>query len=55
MSNLSEELIVDQYKRGLVDVSILAEFLIKKFKQDRNSIDIQQCQFIIEYLLLKES
>lgn len=43
--------IEEMYKKGLVEISSIIEPLIENFKIDRCSIDIQQCQLVIDYLI----
>lgn len=48
---MNEEEIADMYNKGIVHISTLVEALIDNFKKDKTSVDIQQCQLIIDYLL----
>lgn len=48
---MSEEEIIEMYNKSYIEIAPIIENLIDKFKQDRNIIDIQQCQLIIHYLL----
>ena len=48
---MSEEEIIKMYDKGIVEIAPIMEKLIENFKQDKNIIDIQQCQLIIHYLL----
>lgn len=43
--------IEEMYEKGLVEISSIIEPLIENFKIDRCSIDIQQCQLVIDYLI----
>ena len=43
--------IEEMYGKGLVEISSIIEPLIENFKIDRCSIDIQQCQLVIDYLI----
>ena len=50
---MSEEEITKMYDKGIAEIAPIMEKLIENFKQDRNIIDIQQCQLIIHYLLVE--
>jgi len=43
--------IEEMYEKGLVEISSIIEPLIENFKIDRCSIDIQQSQLVIDYLI----
>lgn len=40
-----------QYKENKVQVLPILEGLVKQFKQDKTSLDIQQLQLVTEYLI----
>ena len=48
---MNNEEIEKMYEKGIVSLSKILEPLIEKFIQDKNSVDIQQCQLIIHYLI----
>ena len=50
---MSEEEIKKQYANGSVNADEVIKSLIDKFKTDKTSIDMQQLQLIVEYLIYK--
>lgn len=52
MTEEEKKAIVDQYKKGLVNLENIIEPLIRQFKNDY-SLDIQQLRLVTNYLLLE--
>lgn len=40
-----------QFEKGNVDITFILEGLIDQFKKDKTSLDVQQLQLLVEYLI----
>lgn len=49
--SLTDLEIKEQYNNGYIQLAPMMENLIDKFKNDKNSLDIQQLQLVTAYLI----
>lgn len=48
---MNEKEIAKQYQKGFVQIMPMLESLVDKFKADKTSLDFQQMQLVLEYLI----